>query len=47
MVEMRLLQNTESDLEQADRLLMAAYRPPSWRRELEADPGLSRMVGSS
>lgn len=36
MLEMRLLQNTESDLEQADRLLMAAYRPPSWRRELEA-----------
>jgi GNAT superfamily N-acetyltransferase len=36
VVELRLLQNTESDLEQTDRLLMAAYRPPSWRRELEA-----------
>jgi GNAT superfamily N-acetyltransferase len=36
VVEMRLLQNTQSDLEQADRLLMAAYRPPSWRREVEA-----------
>ena len=35
LVDIRLLQNSESDLEQADRLLMAAYRPPSWRRELE------------
>jgi GNAT superfamily N-acetyltransferase len=34
-VDIRLLQNSGSDLEQADRLLMAAYRPPSWRREVE------------
>jgi GNAT superfamily N-acetyltransferase len=34
-VDIRLLRNCGSDLEQADRLLMAAYRPPSWRRELE------------
>ena len=34
-MDIRLLQNSGSDLEQADRLLMAAYRPPSWRRELE------------
>jgi GNAT superfamily N-acetyltransferase len=31
----RLLENTASDLDQADRLLTAAYRPPSWRREVE------------
>jgi GNAT superfamily N-acetyltransferase len=34
-MHMRLLRDSESDLEQADRLLMAAYRPPSWRREVE------------
>ena len=31
----RLLQSSESDLEQADHLLTTAYRPPSWRREVE------------
>jgi GNAT superfamily N-acetyltransferase len=34
-MNIRLLQDTESDLQQADRLLTAAYRPPSWRREVE------------
>jgi GNAT superfamily N-acetyltransferase len=34
-VDIRLLQNSESELDLADRVLMAAYRPPSWRRELE------------
>ena len=31
----RVLQDSESDLERADRLLTTAYRPPSWRREVE------------
>jgi GNAT superfamily N-acetyltransferase len=34
-MHIRLLRNTESDLERADRLLTTAYRPPSWRREVE------------
>jgi GNAT superfamily N-acetyltransferase len=34
-VPIRPLRDSESDLEQADRLLMAAYRPPSWRMEVE------------
>jgi GNAT superfamily N-acetyltransferase len=34
-MDIRLLQDTESDLQQADRLLTAAYLPPSWRREVE------------
>jgi GNAT superfamily N-acetyltransferase len=34
-VDFRLLQNSESDLDQADRLLTTAYRPPSWRLEVE------------
>ena len=34
-MDIRLLRDSGPDLEQADRLLMAAYRPPSWRRELE------------
>jgi len=34
-MNIRLLQDTESDLERADRLLTTAYRPPSWRREVE------------
>jgi GNAT superfamily N-acetyltransferase len=33
--KIRLLQNSESDVHQVDRLLMTAYRPPSWRQELE------------
>jgi GNAT superfamily N-acetyltransferase len=31
----RILHDTESDLEQVDRLLTTAYRPPSWRLEVE------------
>jgi len=31
----RVLLDSESDLERADHLLMTAYRPPSWRREVE------------
>jgi GNAT superfamily N-acetyltransferase len=34
-MNIRLLQDSESDLEQADGLLTTAYRPPSWRREVE------------
>lgn len=34
-MKIRPLRNSDSDLEQADRLLIAAYRPPSWRREVE------------
>ena len=34
-VGIRPLTNGDLDLEQADRLLTAAYRPPSWRREVE------------
>jgi len=33
--EIRVLRNTDSDLTQVDRLLTTAYRPPSWRREVE------------
>jgi len=34
-VNIRLLTDSDADLQQADRLLTAAYRPPSWRREVE------------
>ncbi len=34
-MDIRLLQDSESDLAQADRLLTTAYRPSSWRREVE------------
>ena len=34
-MDIRLLRDSESDLERADRLLTTAYRPPSWRREVE------------
>jgi GNAT superfamily N-acetyltransferase len=34
-MDIRLLLDSESDLERVDRLLMTAYRPPSWRREVE------------
>ena len=34
-MSIRLLTDSESDLEQADRLLTTAYRPPSWRTEVE------------
>jgi GNAT superfamily N-acetyltransferase len=34
-MDLRLLHDSESDLDRADRLLTTAYRPPSWRREVE------------
>ena len=34
-MHIRSLRDTDSDLDAADRLLTAAYRPPSWRREVE------------
>jgi len=34
-VDIRLLHDSESDLARADRLLTTAYRPPSWRLEVE------------
>jgi len=33
-VKIRLLQDSASDVERADRLLMTAYRPPSWAEEI-------------
>jgi GNAT superfamily N-acetyltransferase len=34
-MDIRVLHDSESDLDRADRLLTTAYRPPSWRQEVE------------
>ena len=34
-MNIRLLTDSDFDLEQADHVLVTAYRPPSWRREVE------------
>ena len=34
-MHIRLLHDSQSDMEGADHLLTTAYRPPSWRREVE------------